>query len=356
MSSQPGSQERTEQATPKRLADARSKGQVVKSTDLVAAMGFLAMVLLMASLAEGIVVHSVAYLSFSFNRIAHVRSLEGQYGSLFSDAIANGAAIVWPLLLTALVVGVVGNIIQVGFLVSGESLKPKFDRLNPFEGVKRLFSTKALFDLVKAFMKLFLIGTAAYLGIRGEIGALLMAGLSEGTGGLVIAGRVLLGVALRVGVMYLIIGVADLVFQRYEHKKSVMMTRQEVKEEHKQMEGDPQIRARQRERQRMLATSRMFTELPSATVLITNPTHFAVAIKYEAEKGGAPIVVAKGCDYLAARIIAKAQEAKVPIVRNIEVARSLYHGSDLGNEIPVELYRMVADILAEIFYRERGGL
>jgi len=282
--------------------------------------------------------------------------VEGEYGSLFIDGMANGATMVWPLLLTALVLGVIANVMQVGFLLSGESMKPKFDRLNPFEGMKRLFSAKALFDLVKAFFKLFLIGTAAYLGIRGEIGSLLMAGLSEGTGGLVIAGRVLLAVALRVGVMYLIIGIADLVFQRYEHKKSVMMTRQEVKEEHKQMEGDPQIKARQRERQRMLATGRMFAQIPSATVLITNPTHFAVALRYEAEKGGAPIVVAKGCDYLALRIIAKAQEAKVPVVRNPEVARSLYSQSDLGREIPVELYRLVADILAEIFYKERGGL
>ena len=356
MSSQPSSQERTEQATPKRLADARSKGQVVKSTDLVAAMGFLGMVLMMSILAEGIVSHSVGYLSFSLSRVSQVRNFEAEYGSVFLDGIANGVTIVWPLLLTALSVGVIANIIQVGFLASGEPLKPKFDRLNPFEGMKRLFSAKAMFDLVKAFFKLFLIGTAAYLGIRGEIGALLMAGLSDGTGALVIAGRVLLAVAIRVGVMYFIIGVADLIFQRYEHKKSVMMSRQEVKEEHKQMEGDPQIKARQREAQRMLATSRMFSEIPTATVLVTNPTHFAVALKYDAARGGAPVVVAKGCDYLALRIIAKSQEAKVPVVQNPEVARSLYRQTDLGGEIPVELYRMVADILAEIFYKERGGL
>jgi flagellar biosynthesis protein FlhB len=314
------------------------------------------MVMVMAALSEGLIANAVSYLAYSLGRLSQAQSLDGEFGALMVDALSIGASLVWPLLISALALGIVANVAQVGFVFSGEPIKPKFERLNPFEGVKRLFSVRALFDLVKALFKLILIGTAAYMGIRGEIGSLLMAGFSEGAGGLVIAGRVLLSVALRVGVMYLIIGVADFLFQRYEHKKGVMMTKQEVKEEHKQMEGDPQIKARQREIQRMIATRRMFQELPQATVLVTNPTHFAVALKYDADRGGAPVVVAKGCDYLAQRIIQKAREHDVPVVQNPEVARALYSRTELGHEIPVELYRLVAEILAEIFYRERRGL
>ena len=153
--------------------------------------------------------------------------------------------------------------------------------------------------------------------------------------------------------IYLLIGVADFVFQRYEHAKNMKMSKQEIKEEHKQVEGDPQIKARQRERQRMLATTRMFSEIPTATVVITNPTHFAVALKYD--ENSAPIVCAKGCDYLAQRIIAKAKEHRVPVIAEPPVARALYKQVELGREIPIDLYRVVAEILATIF-AEKGRL
>ena len=354
MSPQGGASEKTEQATPKRLADARSKGQVAKSMDLVAAIGFLGAVLVFASVSGNTITNGIGYLAQSIAQLSQASSFEGSYGLLFMNAIAAFANLVWPMLVAAMVLGVLANVAQVGFLASLEPLKPSFERLNPIEGIKRMFSMKALFDLLKAFLKLGLVGYAAYLGIRGEITTLLLVGYAEGLGALVAAGSVLMRVAVRVGVIYLIIGVADFLFQRYEHSKNMKMSKQETKDEHKQAEGDPQIKARQRERQRMLATTRMFSEIPTATVVITNPTHFAVALKYD-ENGGAPIVCAKGCDYLAQRIIAKAKEHRVPVVAEAPVARALYKQVELGREIPIDLYRVVAEILATIF-AEKGRL
>lgn len=353
MSPEQGHQERTEQATPKRLSEARSKGQVAKSMDLVAAIGFTGAIAVFAVTAERFINQSLAYMAQSIAQVSQVKQFDGFYGSLFANAVASYLTIVWPLLLTALLLGVVANLIQVGFLWSMEPIKPELSRLDPIAGLGKMLSTRAMFDLVKAVLKLTLVGVAAYLGIRGEIDSLVLAGYSEGLGPMVLAGRVLRGVAIRVGLTYLFIGVADFLFQRYEFKKNMMMSKQEVKEEHKQMEGDPQIKARQRERQRMLATRRMFADIPKSTVVVTNPTHFAVALRYDQQGGGAaPVVVAKGCDYLAQRIKARAKECRVPIVENQDVARLLYKQVEVGNEIPVELYRVVAEILATVFSRQ----
>ena len=353
MSPQSGASEKTEQASPKRLSDARSKGQVAKSMDLVAAIGFLGAVLVFAAVSGKVIAGGVGYLAQSIGQLSQASSFEGSYGLLFMNAVAAFANLVWPMLVAAMVLGVLANIAQVGFLASFEPLKPAFSRLDPIEGMKRMFSMKSLFELLKAFFKLVLVGYAAYLGVSGEITTLLMVGYAEGLGALVTAGSVLMRVAVRVGVIYLLIGVADFVFQRYEHAKNMKMSKQEIKEEHKQVEGDPQIKARQRERQRMLATTRMFSEIPTATVVITNPTHFAVALKYD--ENSAPIVCAKGCDYLAQRIIAKAKEHRVPVIAEPPVARALYKQVELGREIPIDLYRVVAEILATIF-AEKGRL
>ncbi|KAF0195862.1 MAG: flagellar biosynthetic protein FlhB [Bacillota bacterium] len=353
-SPQGGAQEKTEQASPKRLSDARSKGQVAKSMDLVAAIGFFGTVMIFAAVSGDIITNSINYLTQSMAQLSQANSFEGSYGLLFINAMTSFAGLVWPMLVAAMGLGVLANVAQVGFLASLEPLQPSFSRLDPIEGVKRMFSMKALFDLLKAFLKLALVGYAAYLGIRGEIATLLLVGYTEGLGALVVAGSVLMRVAVRVGVVYLVIGIADFMFQRYEHSKNMKMSKHEVKEEHKQVEGDPQIKARQRERQRTLATRRMFSEIPTATVVITNPTHFAVVLKYD-ENGGAPVVCAKGCDYLAQRIIAKAKEHRVPVISEPPVARALYKQVELGREIPIDLYRVVAEILATIF-AQKGRL
>ncbi|MBT9155046.1 MAG: Flagellar biosynthetic protein FlhB [Firmicutes bacterium] len=346
--------ERTEQATPKRLSEARKKGQAVKSMDLVAAVGFLGMIAALALTGERLINASLNYVAMSLSNLSAATALDYSFAPLLVHAVSIFTSMVWPVLTAALVLGVLANIVQVGFLWSGDPLKPEFSRLDPIEGLGRMMSTRALFDLVKALAKLLAVGFAAYLGLHGEMESLLLAGYSEGAGSLVLVGRVLYGVAIRVGFTYLVIGVVDFLYQRHEFRQNMMMTRQEVKEEHKQMEGDPQVKARQRERQRLLATGRMFAAIPTATVVVTNPTHFAVALRYERGAAtGAPLVVAKGCDYLAKRIKLRATECGIPLVENPALARSLYRQSEVGQEIPVALYKVVAEILADIFSRQR---
>ncbi len=351
---QQSQQERTEQATPRRLSEARAKGQAARSMDLVAAVGFLGMAAVLAVTAERLINASLTYIVVSLRNLSAVTNLEYSFAPLLLHAVNSFTAMVWPLLAAALGIGVVANVLQVGFLWSSAPLSPEFSRLDPIAGLGRMMSTRALFDLVKALAKLLAVGFAAYLGLQGEMEHLLLAGYSEGASSLVLVGRVLYGVALRVGVTYLVIGLIDFLYQRHEFRQNMMMTRQEVKEEHKQMEGDPQIKARQRERQRLLATGRMFAAIPTATVVVTNPTHFAVALRYErGVDAGAPTVVAKGCDYLAMRIKLRATECGIPLVENPELARSLYQQAEVGREIPVALYRAVAEILADIFSRQR---
>ena len=355
MSQQQGNEERTEQATPKRLSEARDKGQVAKSMDLIGAMGFFGVLVAFAATAGTFVSQSLAYLVRALSTFADPALLEGGYGQLLSGAMTQYAILVWPVLLAALVVGVVANIVQVGFIWSMDPIKPELSRLDPIAGLGRMFSMRALFDLLKAVIKMLLVGYAAYSGVAGELNRLLQIGFAEGTTAIVLVGQVLWALALRVGLVYILIGTVDFLYQRYEHTKNLRMSRHEVKEEHKQMEGDPAVRAKQKERQRLLSTRRMFNDIPKATVVITNPTHFAVALKYEEASGGAPVVVAKGSDYLAQRIIAAAKAAKVPIMAQPEVARALYAQVSLGREIPVELYRLVAEVLAAVFSR-KGGL
>jgi len=355
MSPEQGNEERTEQATPKRLSEARDKGQVAKSMDLIGAMGFFGVLVAFAATAGGFVSQSLAYLVRSLSTFGDPALVQGGYGQLFSGAMMEYASLVWPVLLAALVIGVAANLMQVGFIWSMDPIKPELSRLDPIAGLGRMFSVRALFDLLKAIIKMLLVGYAAYSGVQGELNRLLQVGFAEGTAAIVLVGRVLWTLALRVGLVYVLIGTVDFLYQRYEHSKNLRMSRHEVKEEHKQMEGDPQVRAKQKERQRLLATRRMFSEIPKATVVVTNPTHFAVALKYEEASGGAPVVVAKGSDYLAQRIIAAAKTAKVPVIQQPEVARTLYSRVELGREIPIELYRVVAEVLAAVFSR-KGGL
>ncbi len=357
MSMQNSSQDKTEQATPKRLADARKKGQIAKSSDITSAMSFLGLLLVFSFTAPTMVEIARAFVAESIGNIHRIQSFDSFQGSLWVNALGRFASLIWPLLTTGVLVGVAANIAQVGFAASLEPLKPDLSRINPAEGLKRMFSSRAMFDLAKALLKLTLIAFAAYSGIRGQIDRLLLLGYVEGYQVFVITGEVIYAVALRVALTYLFIGVIDLVHEKFKFRKQMRMSKQEVKEEHKQMEGDPQLKARLREKQRAIATQRMFDAIPGATVLVTNPTHFAIALKYEAGQEMAPQVVAKAQDYLALRMIEKAREHKVPVVRQVELARALYKQVEVGNEIPVLLYRTVAEVLAEVFAEknERKG-
>lgn len=254
-----------------------------------------------------------------------------------------------PFLVAALFLGIVANVMQVGFLVSGETVKPQLNRLNPVEGFKRIFSRRSLFELVKSLLKVTIVGVVCYLYLRKELAAMLLL-LGQEVGFITwTMGKILMGLAFRVGGVFLALAVLDYIYQRYEFNKNLRMTRREIKEEYKHLEGDPFVRARQRERQRAIAQQRSVARVPEATVVVTNPTELAVALRYKEKEDEAPVVVAKGAGKIAERIRQVAVEHDIPVIQNPPVARLLYTRAELGEEIPVDLYQAVAEILAMVF-------
>ncbi len=268
--------------------------------------------------------------------------------------MALGAAGVWlqvtgPLLLLALVVGVGLSLMQTGFVVTGQGLAPQFSHLNPARGLQRIFSLRSLAELVKALFKVSVVSVVAYTTVRDALGRFpALVELAPAASASMVAGWVD-RLALRVGVAWLALAAADYFYQRWEYERSLRMSRQEIKEEIKETEGDPAVRAARRRRQRELARQRMLQDVAKAQVVVTNPEHFAVALAYNPEEHHAPVVLAKGRGYLAQRIKELAREHGVTIVEEPPLARSLYKLAVVGEAIPEELYQAVAQVLAFVW-------
>jgi flagellar biosynthetic protein FlhB len=349
--------EKTEQPTPPRLREARRKGQVVKSTELSSAINLLAAALLFILfgdtlflwLREMMALFLSDYLLFTVSAV-NVAPLILQTGISFFK-------IMGLIFTTVLAAGLIINYAQVGFVLSTEKLSPSFEKLNPAEGIKRILSRRALFELVKSLLKICLVGAAVYVFFSSRFEDFLTYMLLSPISFYEIFSRDIINLSLRVAVIFILLAVLDYIYQRQENFKNLRMTRQEVKEEFKQMEGDPLIKSKLREKQRTMANQRMMQDVPTATVVITNPTEIAVALKYGAEKNPVPVVVAKGAGLVAARIREKAKENKVPVIENKPVARMLFAQVEIGQVIPVELYQSVAEILALVYQinKERGG-
>ena len=228
-------------------------------------------------------------------------------------------------------------------------MMPKLDKFNPVNGFKRMFSMESLFELVKSILKIGLIVYIAYSSIKDEADNLFILYEISLSQAIVLTGTIVLDTGLKISIAYLIIGLADYIYQKYKFSEDMKMTKQEVKDEYKNTEGNPEIKGRQRQRMREVSQRRMMQDVPKADVVITNPTHYAVAIKYDAETAKAPIVLAKGEDYLAKKIKEAAREHQVEIVENKPLARMLYANVDIGQEIPPELYQAVAEVLAMVY-------
>ena len=241
------------------------------------------------------------------------------------------------------------SVIQVGWKVTGKPLQPKFDKFNPINGFKRIFSKDSIFELVKSILKIFVIVYVAYTSIRGHAQDIFILYEIPLMQAIMLCGTVIINAGLKISLVYLVIGLADFIYQKYRFNEDMKMTKQEVKDEFKNTEGNPEIKGRQRQRMREASRRRMMQDVPKADVVITNPTHFAVAIKYDAETSKAPVVLAKGEDYLAQKIKEAAREHHIEIVENKPLARMLYANVDIGQEIPPELYQAVAEILAMVY-------
>ncbi|MBV9849490.1 MAG: flagellar biosynthesis protein FlhB [Armatimonadetes bacterium] len=347
----PEGEEKSFPATPKRREEARKKGQVARSAELGAAATLLALILALHVLLPGDAGLSLlrdTQAAFRFG--GHDALTFGDVQRWQMTGLLWAGRLLLPTLLLALALGLAVGVGQVGFHIAPEALAPQWQRVNPASGLKRLFSLRGTVELVKSLLKLLFIGGVCYGALHGVIASGEMLGLTrkplpEALG---VVGGLLWMLGLRVAVALFILAIADYAYQKYDHEKNLRMSMSEIKQEMKQSEGDPQVKARVRRLQREMSKRRMMQDVPKATVVITNPTHYAVALHYE-HGMGAPKVLAKGQDEIARRIKEIAQENNVPLVENKPLAQTLYRTVEIGDEIPADLYEAVAQVLAFVF-------
>lgn len=346
-----GAEEKTEKATPKKRQDARKKGQVLQSREVTAALVLTFVFLCIRVYGPNIYGQLLAFTRKVFEEYARMPELYTPNGLtvFFIDVITVLLRILAPVFAAAMITGLAAGYAQVGFLFTLEPLSFKLSRLNPINGVKRVFSTRGVVELVKAIAKILVVGYTAYSYLNGEAANIIQ--LME-LSVLQIAGYIglaSLNVAIRICVVLVILGLLDYGYQWWEHEKNLKMSKKELKEEYKQTEGNPEIKSRIRQKQRQISMRRMLSQVPKADVVITNPTHLAVALKYDAAESVAPRVVAKGQDFIAVRIKETAKDNNIEIVENKELARTLYEVVDVGDAIPPDLYQAVAEVLAFVY-------
>lgn len=346
--------EKTERATPKRRSDARKEGNVPKSADLTSAVSLITVLVALKVFGPQVwqtwkngMVSGFAHLSVDPLTPNKVMGILDGYLWLMVRTMA-------PLLGVVLIVGMMTAFAQVGPAFLPNLLLPKFSRINPLSGFKRLWSTKSLADLAKSTLKLLIIGGLTYIAAQG-IAQKLPALMTTDVAAMVpVVGQVVFQLALEISVVFLGLAFVDFLFQRFEFEKSIRMSKEEIKQEHKNAEGDPLVKATIRQRGRALAMRRMMQEVPKADVIVTNPTHYSIALKYDSTQMVAPQVIAKGIDEVAFRIRQVAQEHNVPLVENRPLAQTLYKTVEIGKPVPADLFKAVAEVLAYV-YRLKGG-
>lgn len=345
---------KTEKATEKKRQDERKKGNIFQSKDAVSALSIFAIFFTLKICFPYI----YAYLSdFLKKYIGYIQSTN-TFSQLFAMDIAKDCVIAilvlaGPVMLMSVLVAVLVTGVQTKFKFSKEQLKFKFNRISLIEGFKRLFSLRSIVELLKAMVKILIITAVLYTSftdIAGRITALMSEDIMEATKFIL---NSIMDIVIKLSVVFLALAAFDYFYQWWEYERNIRMTKQEVKEEYKQMEGDPQIKGRIRERQRTMSQRRMMQQVPSADVIVRNPTHFAVALKYDIEKNTAPIVVAKGQDRIALKIIEIAQAHDIPMKEDKPLARALYAAVDLNMEIPPEYYAVLAEIMAWVYTRKK---
>ncbi|GBD16457.1 Flagellar biosynthetic protein FlhB [bacterium HR26] len=341
--------ERTERATPRRRQEARRQGQVARSADLTSALGLLAVGLFLPWYGAYAFHHISRYLQGSFSRLPREDLTMSMLAQLGWDAGSVFFRITLPLLGLMLLTGVGSTLAQAGVVFAPAALKPDLKRIDPAAGFQRILSRRGAFETAKAAIKIALIGAVTYPLVRADLALFAsLTGADPLTIGQAI-GRSIRDLGLRAGAAFLALSLLDYGFQRWDLEQRLRMTRQELKDELKQTEGDPEIKARIRRLQRQYAQRRMMAEVPKATVVVTNPAHLAVAIRYEARSMRAPVVVAKGAGHLAERIKAVARQHAIPVLENRPLAQSLFRTVEVGQEIPVALYEAVADVIAYVY-------
>ncbi|MBN2061874.1 MAG: flagellar biosynthesis protein FlhB [Deltaproteobacteria bacterium] len=342
-------QEKTEQATPKKRADARKKGQIAKSREISSVAILSAGTIYMFFNAGSITIDLGEYIKRTFSAIPLFIASDHNYIALISREIEHFLWVVMPFMLIIAIIAVLANILQSGFILSVEPLTPKLSKIDPITGAGKILSKRSLAELAKSVLKITVIGWVVYYTLKADSHYILPLLYHDNSQILFILGRISLKVVLRCCGAILILAILDFIYQKWDFEQNLKMTKQEVKDEYKQTEGDPLIKSRIKSIQREMARRRMMEEVPKADVIITNPTHLFLALRYApGENMTAPRLVAKGANRLAFRIRELAREHGVPMVENKILAQNLYK-LDLGDEIPPQFYKTVAEILAYVY-------
>ena len=348
--------DKTEPATEKKLSDARKEGQVAKSREIANALGILAIFLILKVWVGTMGNQLLSLFGTIYERIPEVVTFwqgympEQDIKIVYRNMIFNCVIIIAPILLIGFIVAFVSDVAQVGWKPTSKPLQPKLNKINPISGFKKIFSVNSLMELVKSIAKLGLIAYICYTYIKDKLPMLFILYDMPLTQAIGLAAELVTDLGIRIAMFYMIIAAADFAYQKIKFSRDMRMTKQEVKDEYKQSEGDPQIKGRIRQKMQEASRRRMMQNLPQADVVITNPTHYAVAIKYDLELAEAPIVLAKGEDYMAARIKEVAKENNIEIVENKPLARMLYANVEVGEMVPPELYQAVAEVLAFVYH------
>jgi flagellar biosynthesis protein FlhB len=347
--------EKTEKATPKKKQDARKKGQVAKSTDLTNAIVLLFTFGFLLIYGGYAATRLLGLVRKGLSDLLLWNVTEDSLPLLFIQLFKESVIIAGPIIAVTFLAALVTNLSQVGFLISGESMKFDLKKIDPIAGAKKIFSMRAVVELIKSLLKVGAFAIVAGMVLWQQKGTILKLSEMEPLSIVSFFSSLLIKLGLTLSGVYLVIAVADLVYQRFDHAKQLRMSKQDIKDEHKKTEGDPLIKHKIKEKQRQMATARMMQDVPMAQVVVTNPTHYAVAIAYEAGEMKVPKVVAKGTDYMALKIREVAKEHRVVIMENKPLARALYASVEIGQEIPEDLFKAVAEVLAYV-YRVKGTL
>ncbi len=345
----PDNSEKTEEPTPKRKRELREKGQVAKSTEISSVLVLIVGLMVLRIAGPWFFRNVSEMMVVIFEHLNKIEVNQNNVVTYTKTGLFYMFKVTAPVIFSILVIAVTANILHIGPLLALKAIEPKFSKINPVKGFTNLFSMKSMFNLLKNILKLVIVAAIAYVILKNEIEEILILG-DAGVGGIF---KVMVSIGFKIGmyiaIALLILAVFDLLYQRYSHDQQQKMTVQEVKEERKQSEGDPQLKARIRQLQTEMAKRRMMQEVPEATVVVTNPTFIAIAIKYEMETMETPVIVAKGKRAVAEKIRETAKEHDIPIVEDKPLARGLYDVVEPGDEIPQEFFASVAEILAYIY-------
>lgn len=346
-----GSEEKTEKPSAKKRSDARKEGQILQSKEINTVV-ILFSCFLGLKFFGGFISHELSkFMEDIFGKLTDVEAFLNPNNMMFNsiNILTFFTTMIGPVLIVAFISSLLVNYFQVGFLFTTKTLELKLNRLNPVEGFKKMFSKKALVELVKSVLKVVLVGYISIDYGLSQMTRIIKYPDMEPMGFFVNFSNLIYEFVLKILGVLLLLSFMDYFFQWREHEKNLMMSKQELKEEYKQSEGDPLIKGKIREKQRQMAMGRMMQEIPTADVIITNPTHYAVAIRYDQDKFEAPYLVGKGIDIIAENIKKIALDNDVPIIENKPLARGIYDSMDIGDPIPEELYEAVAEVLAYVY-------